>query len=63
MENVELCFQWRVRGSAQHQPAVELEHWDVHESPFRWLPRSLTCTVNDRKGELILRYCRNRSFI
>lgn len=35
----------------------------VHGSPFRWPPRSLTRTVNDRTEELIPRYCRNRAFI
>lgn len=32
MENVELCFQWRVHGSAQHQLAVELYQWGEHQS-------------------------------
>lgn len=35
----------------------------VHESPFRWPPRSLTRTVDRRTEELIRRYCRNRAFV
>lgn len=56
MENVQLCFQWRVHGSAQHQLAVEpspvgrAPERFVHESPFS--ARSLARNTSRPRGEI-----------